>query len=140
MKTQALNWPPTCRARTKTFTGFKLDTRPALRALLMVLAAALPAVAVSIITIWAIGNGGLEYVSAVYWSAGFIFLALMVENSGERAFALAGSGLALMSLAWLSSRVAPEFGVVAGFLLAAWVAAPVLRLLYARKPLVDQDS
>ena len=140
MKTQALNWSPTSPAGAKSFTGLKLDTRPALRLLLMVLAAALPAAAVSIITLWAISNGGLIYVAAAYWSAGLIFLALMVENSGERGFALAGSGLALMALAWLSSRVAPEFGIVAGFLLAAWVAAPVLRLLYARAPLVDQDA
>ena len=140
MKTQVLNWPLTACAEAKSFSGFKLDTRPALRALLIVLAAALPAAAVSIITIWAISNGALEYVSATYWAAGFIFLALMVEDSGKRGFILAGSGLALMSLAWLSSWVAPEFGILAGFLLAAWVTVPALRLLYARDPLVDQGS
>ena len=140
MKTVALNWPPTAPSGAKPFAGFKLDTNPALRAVLMVLAAALPAAAVSIITIWAISNGGVEYVSAVYWSAGFIFLALMIEDSGKRGFLLAGSGLTLMTLAWLSSTVAPEFGALAGFLLAAWVAVPVLRLLSARAPLVNQDS
>ena len=64
----------------------------------------------------------------------------MVEDGGERGFALAGSGLALMTLAWLSSSVAPEFGIAAGFLLAAWVAAPILRLLSARDSLADQAS
>ena len=86
------------------------------------------------------GTPPLGWSNSTTGSAGFIFLALMVENSGERGFGLGASGLALMTLAWLSSRVAPEFGIVAGFLLAAWVAAPVLRLLYARAPLVDQDS
>ncbi len=140
MKTQALNWCPTSPVGAKSFTGLKLDTRPALRLLLMVLAAALPAAAVSIITLWAISNGGLVYVAAAYWSVGLIFLALMVEDNATHGTLLAGSGLALMSLAWLSTRVAPEFDVLAGFLLAAWVAAPALRLLAARSPLVDQDS
>ncbi len=140
MKTVALNWSPTAPSGANPFTGFKLDANPALRAVLMVLAAALPAAAVSIITILVISNGGLEYVSAAYWSAGFIFLALMIEDSGERGFLLAGSGIALMGLAWLSSSVAPEFGILAGFLVAAWVAAPVLRLLSARTSLVNQES
>ena len=140
MKTLTLHWSPTSPAATKSFSGFKLDINPALRALMMVLAAALPVATVTILTIWAISNGGLAYVSAAYWSAGFIFLALMVEDGGERGFLLATSGLVLMALAWLSSSVAPEFGVVAGFLLAAWVAAPALRLLSARVSRADQDS
>ena len=129
MKTQAINnWNDSPAERIFNRES-GLNTGSALQVILLILAAAVPAALVSVITIWAISAGALMYVSAVYWAAGFIFLALMVEDENGRTARFAVSGLALMALAWLSSYVAPEFGVLAGFLLAAWVAAPVVRRL-----------
>ena len=129
MKTQVMN------CAVATFNGriklprLRLDTGSALQVVLLILAATAPAVLVSITTIWAIGSGLHEYVSAIFWASGFIFLALMVDNENGHGTLLAASGLTLMGLAWMSSRIAPEFGVLAGFLLAAWVAVPVVRLV-----------
>ena len=129
MKTQAIDWQAVHFAGQKPASKIKLKTDSALKVLLLVLAAVLPAALVSVVTIWAISAGALAYVSAFYWAAGFIFLALLVESDGRLGGYLATSGLSLMALAWLSSRIAPEFGVLAGFLLAAWVALPVIRRL-----------
>ncbi len=129
MKTQAIDWQAINFTGQKPVSTIKLNTDSALKVLLLVLAAVLPAALVSVITIWAISAGALAYVSAFYWAVGFIFLALVVETDGRLAGFLATSGLSLMALAWLSSRIAPEFGVLAGFLLAAWVALPVIKRL-----------
>jgi hypothetical protein len=133
MKTHALNWRcDTWFLKRKAAWTLKLDTGKTLRAVLLILAAILPAALVSIATLWAISAGAAQFVSALYWAGGFIFLALMVENEDGYRTYLATSGLGLMTLAWLSSRVAPEFGVLAGFLVAAWLAAPVVRRLAVR--------
>jgi hypothetical protein len=133
MKTQALNGQfDTLLATEKRGRSYRFNAGSGLQVLLLILAAILPAAVVSVITIWAISSGATAFVAAFYWASGFIFLALMVDSEGKYRTVLAGTGLGLMTMAWMSSRVAPEFGVIAGFVLAAWVAAPVVRCLALR--------
>ena len=126
MKTQAiyLHTPPLAE-RTKS-PVLDFDTESVRRLLLPGLAALLPVVLVTILSIWAISIGALAYLSAAFWGAGFIFLALTLDADEGRAGILAASGLSLMALAWLSSYVAPEFGVLAGFLVSAWLSVIVV--------------
>jgi hypothetical protein len=132
MKTQALNWQADISTVLPTTLESRLDSGSVLQVVLLILAATLPVALVSVITLWAISTGSAMYVSAMYWSVGFIFLALMVENENGHRTILAGSGISMMLLAWMSSRITPEFGVLAGFLLAAWLAAPFIRCLTLR--------
>ena len=126
MKTQAMQWNTTQLNQTGHKSAIRFENILALQIVLRVLAALLPATAVGVLTIWAVSSGLGAYASAVYWGTGLIFLALAVENEGRLARLLGGSGFTLMGFAWLSSSVAPEFGVLAGFILAAWVAIPIL--------------
>ena len=132
MKTYALNYQPEIPAVLTKNRGSNLDSGSVLQVVLLILAATLPVAVVTVLTLWAVSIGALEYAAALYWTSGFIFLALMLENENGHQAILAGSGISVMMLAWLSSRVAPEFGILAGFLLAAWVAAPVVRRLALR--------
>lgn len=72
---------------------------------------------------------GLDlYLHALLGSLGFVFLALAVEaDRTQTALLLAATGTALPVLAWLASRVAPEFAVVGAAVLAAWLVAAGLR-------------
>ena len=132
MKAHALTYPSDLPTVIATTGKPRLSTGSALQVVLLILAATLPVALITVLTLWAVSIGALEYAAALYWTSGFIFLALMLENENGHQAILAGSGISMMMLAWLSSRVAPEFGVLAGFLLAAWVAAPVVRRLALR--------
>jgi hypothetical protein len=129
MKTHAIDWPINWLAEHKTSAALKLDAASARDKLILSLAALLPASFVIVITLWAISMGALGFVSATFWTGGFIFLAFAVDNDNGRGTVLAGSGLTLLALAWLSSFVAPEFGVLAGVLASAWVTVPVINRL-----------
>lgn len=129
MKTQTLSLLLPVIKRQRQRTKWKFNFESALHVVMVILVGILPAALVSVITLWAISTGDGMYVSAAYWATGFIFLALMVESDGRFGGLLAVSGLSLMALAWLSSNVAPEFGVLAGFLLAGWVAVPTIKKL-----------
>ena len=129
MKTLTLHWPYATRKQPQTIGPSKLNGWSAMQFSLVTLLSLLCAALVSVSTIWAVSSGAIQFVSASYWAVSFIFLALGLEIGGSRALGLAGTGLAFMLLAWLSSRIAPEFGILAGFLLSAWVAVPVFRRL-----------
>ena len=133
MNTQALNGQyETLFKSEKSRRTFRLDTGSGLQVVLLILAATLPVAVLSVITIWAISFGAQAYLAAAFWGIGFVFLALTIDNDEGHQAVLAGSGLGLMTLAWLSSRIAPEFGLIAGLVLAAWLAAPVVRCLAMR--------
>ncbi|MFT5140838.1 MAG: hypothetical protein ACI9H8_001628 [Lysobacterales bacterium] len=127
MKTQAIQWDTAQLSESAHKPAIRFKSILAPQFVLRVLAALLPAIVVGVLTVWAISSGFVDHASAVYWGLGFIFLALAVENEGRLAKMLGGSGVILMAFAWLSSRIAPEFGVLAGFILMAWVAIPILR-------------
>jgi hypothetical protein len=126
MRTQAIQWTPTILSQSTHRSPRRFERRRALQFLLPALAALLPALITAVITIWAISSGFGAYVSAAYWAIGLIYLALAVETEGRIGVMLGSSGAILMGLAWLSSRVALEFGVLAGFVVAVWVVVPIL--------------
>ncbi|MGD8580603.1 MAG: hypothetical protein PVI46_14865, partial [Lysobacterales bacterium] len=88
-----------------------------------------PALGMLIAASWMLSAPGLlPYLQAALWGAGFVFSALAVEAERPHVAALLlTTGLALPVLAWLSSRVAVEFIVVAAALIAAWLVAAVLK-------------
>ena len=129
MKALTLYCPYARRKHAQTIASLRLDSRSMIQLSLVTLLSLLCVSLVSVTTIWAISAGAVQYVSASYWAISFIFLALSFEVEGRRAIGLAISGLAFMLLALLASRVAPEFGVLAGFLLSAWVAVAVFKQL-----------
>jgi hypothetical protein len=57
-----------------------------------------------------------------------VFLGLAVESErSESALMLSLTGIALLVLAFLSSRVAVELAIVAAMLLAVWLVAALMR-------------
>jgi len=91
--------------------------------------AALAAIAIITLSVWAAGAEISTYLGASTWALGFIFLALAVDNHGRKARYQLMTGLALLSLALLQNSVSPGFIIVSGVLLAAWVAGVLFKRL-----------
>lgn len=90
--------------------------------------ALVPALGIVVGIAWAISVPGLEQLlQAFLWASGFIFLALAIDPQKPTVFLQLASGIALLILAQLSSHVAGEFAIVAAVLVAAWVAASILK-------------
>ena len=90
--------------------------------------ALVPALAIVVGAAWAITLPSLEqFLQASLWASGFVFLALAIDSEKPTIGSLLATGLALPLLALLSSHVAGEFAIVAAVIVAAWVAASILR-------------
>lgn len=90
--------------------------------------ALVPALAIVVGAAWAITLPGLEqFLQASLWASGFVFLALAIDPQKPSVVLQLATGITLPILALLSSHVAVEFTVVAAVLVAAWVAASILR-------------
>jgi hypothetical protein len=90
--------------------------------------ALVPALAIVVGAVWAITLPGLEqFLQASLWASGFIFLALAVDSEKPAVGLQLATGIALPVLALLSSRVAGEFAIIAAVVVAAWIAASILR-------------
>jgi len=93
------------------------------------LLATLPVSAILAGSAWAIGSFDSAIVlQATIWVTGFIFLALAMDARRQIFEGLLATGLVLPVLALLSANVAVEFAILAAALVAAWVAAAILRL------------
>ena len=99
------------------------------RSILIILATALPATAIAVLTVLAFSSQAQGVAAAAIWATGFVFLALSVENNGSRALLLGVSAVVLMLCAWLGSELATEFGVLGGFIVAGWTAFAVSQQL-----------
>ena len=99
------------------------------RAILAVLGAAVVSVAFVMFSVWVAGLETTGIVAAATWGAGFVFFALAVDNRARSAFLQLGSGATLLLLAWLQNAVSPEFTIVSGVLVAAWLAVATFRQL-----------
>jgi hypothetical protein len=99
------------------------------RSLAILLAATLPAAGVAVLATLGFSAGAPGLAAATLWATGIAFCALAVESSGHRATLLGATALLLVLLAWLSSRVSADFGIFAGFVVAAWVAAAIFGYL-----------
>lgn len=90
--------------------------------------ALVPALAIVVGAVWAITVPSLEqYLQASLWASGFVFLALAIDSAKPTVAKTLATGIALPVLALLSTSVASEFAIVAAVIVAAWVAASILR-------------
>jgi hypothetical protein len=93
------------------------------------LLALVPALAIVVGAAWLITLPDLAlFLQASIWAGGFIFLGLAIEaETAELSILNLATGIALPVLALLSSRAGLELVIVAATLVAAWVAAGILR-------------
>jgi hypothetical protein len=91
--------------------------------------ALVPALAIVVGAAWLVTlPDGVLFLQASIWAGGFVFLGLAIEaDTAELSILNLATGIALPVLALLSSRVALELVIVAATLVAAWVAAGILR-------------
>lgn len=98
-----------------------------LRDLVAMLVAVLMASGIILLFVWAAGMTFGVFVGAFCLGMGFIFLALAMDNHGTPAVAQTATGLALLALALLQSRVSPDFVIVSGVLLSGWLGFALFR-------------
>ena len=96
---------------------------------LALLAAVTAATAIVLLSVWVAGQEINEILGAGIWGVGFIFLGIAVDNRDPGAFLLLATGVALLALAWLQNAVSPDFTIVSGVLMAAWVAVSLFKRL-----------
>jgi len=92
------------------------------------------ALAVIVGAAWLIAAPDLAaYLQAFLWGAGFIFLGIAVDAPRPVSTLALVTGLALPSLAMISSQVAVEIAIVAVAILAAWTALAIWRHATAKQ-------
>ena len=94
-----------------------------LRDLMFLMSAVLTTAAIITLTVWLAGAEFSVFMGASTWGLGFIFLAMAMDRRGRLALLQAISGGTFLVLALLQNSVSPDFGIIAGVLVAAWVAA-----------------
>lgn len=72
--------------------------------------------------VWAAGTNMGIFLGVATWGLGFVFLGVALDNRGPLALSQAMTGVALLALALSQSKISPDFVIVSGILLAAWVA------------------
>ena len=128
MKTQTIEWFQNDLPKRTALRGSVGTLNRALCLAAKGFTALVPALAIIVGTAWAITVPSLEqFLQASLWASGFVFLALAIDSEKPTVGLPLATGIALPVLALLSANVAAEFAVVAGFLVAAWVTASILR-------------
>jgi len=122
METQSLVYLPGS-ASTSRKLPVRIPTAELTRGITRWTTAGAVAALVTIAAIWAATNPAVtQYLNAAIWGAGFIFLALAVDVGIKRIYPFVTTGIALPLLALLGSHVTEEFSVLAGVVVAAWLA------------------
>jgi hypothetical protein len=129
MKTQSIELFPVVRREGATVRGALSPLKSLLGLGARAFLALVPALAVVVGTAWLVTvPDWVMYLQATTWAAGFVFLGLALESErAETALLLSATGVALPVLAYLSSTLAVELAIVAATLVAAWIAAALLR-------------
>lgn len=129
MKTYSIEWSPVTSRESRVILNPIRQMPGVLRLVTRALLALLPAVAISLGATWLVTlPEHVVFLQAALWAAGFVFVGLALESeSVEVSILNLATGIALPVLTLLSSRVAIEFAIVAATLVAAWVAAGILR-------------
>ena len=129
MKTHSIEWSPINTENSQIVLNPARQLQRILRLATKTFLAVVPALAVIVGATWLVNQPGeVVYLQALIWALGFVFVGLAVEaESAEMALLHLATGIALPVLAWLSAQVAIELVVVAATLVAAWVAAAILR-------------
>ena len=117
--------------KTRSFVTGRLIPALAsnLRHFMAVIYAGLAAAVVITLSIWVIGMSINTFLGVSTWAMGFIFLAVAVDNRGPLAIAQVTSGGALLVFALLQNSLSPNFFLLSGVLLAAWVGFAVFKRL-----------
>ena len=128
MKTHAIEWSQNDFPARTIIAGSARTLNRTLGLAAKGFTALVPALAIVVGAAWAITLPGLEqFLQASLWASGFIFLALAVDSEKPTVGLQLATGIALPVLALLSSRVAVEFAILAAVIVAAWLAASILR-------------
>jgi hypothetical protein len=129
MKTHSIEWSPIHTGNRQVVLNPARQLQGLLRLATKTFLALVPALAVVVGATWLVNQPGeVVYLQALLWALGFVFVGLAIEaESAEMALLNLATGIALPVLAWLSDQVAIELAVVAATLVAAWVAAAILR-------------
>lgn len=128
MKTHTVEWNTiNSHSEVKKFdSARKLNRALCLSANLFL--ALVPALVIIVGATWLITAPGLVvYLQASLWGAGFVFLGVAVDAPRPLNLLSLLTGLALSTLAMLSSRVAVEIAILAAVILAAWTAVAIWR-------------
>lgn len=128
MKTQTIEWFHSNFPRRTATTAYARTLNRVLCLATKGFTALVPALAIVVGAAWAITVPGAEqFLQASLWASGFVFLALAVDAERPTIGVPIATGIALPVLALLSLHVAGEFAIVAAVIVAAWVAASILR-------------
>ena len=100
-----------------------------IREILALLSALTVATAAIVLSIWVAALGISPIIGAGTWGVAFLFLALAVDSRTPAALLQLSTGGALVVLAWLQYAVSPDYTVVSGVLIAAWLAVAVFKRL-----------
>lgn len=129
MKTHSIEWSPVVTQNRRIALNPLGQLRNLLALATKASLALVSALALVVAATWLVTlPDQVVYLQATIWAAGFVFIGIATESeSAEAAILGLATGIALPVLAYLSSSVAVEFIVVAATLVAAWVAAAILR-------------
>jgi len=100
-----------------------------MRNIMALMYSGLAAVVVITLSIWVAGMGITTFLGVSTWATGFVFLAVAVDNRGPLALFQMTSGVALLVIALLQNSLSPDFFLLAGVVLATWIAFAVFKRL-----------
>lgn len=100
-----------------------------LRDLLALTGAVLMAAVIITLAVWMAGMQFNGFLAASTWGLGFTFLAMAMDSHGRLATLEVATGGLLLALALLQNSVSPDFGILAGVVIAVWVAPAIYKRL-----------
>ena len=129
MKTLTSQFNQHRELQTNTGQKFVPAVTASINEVLALFSAVSAATAIVLLSVWVAGLEMTDILGAAIWGVGFIFLGIAVDNREPGAFLQLTTGVALLVLAWLQTTVSPDFAIVPGVLVAAWVAAGLFKRL-----------
>ncbi len=140
MKTYPAQWPIPGPSHSVSKPRNRRAITLPISAVVAPLTAAIAATVIMVMAIWAAGHGAQNMLATLSWMSGIVFLALAVDSRDPISILQLATGLSLLALAWLCSRVSPEFGIVSAFVIAAWVMVPISRKLHQSAPALEVSN
>jgi hypothetical protein len=129
MKTHSIEWSPVVAQDRRIALNPLGHVRNLLALATKALLALASALALVVAATWLVTlPDQVVYLQATIWAAGFVFIGIAIESDSVEAAILGlATGMALPVLASLSSSMGVELIIVAATLIAAWIAAAILR-------------
>ena len=128
MKTHAITWSHSNTDQNLSILPSASKLNRIQKMAVKVFVALIPALAIVMGTTWALTDPSLElFLHAAIWTSGLVFLGLALESNGAGVWLSLATGIILPILAQLSARETNEFAIVGAAIIAAWVAAAILR-------------